>query len=189
MSGDPYVYSGTSVLRNKLGLTDAAHLEAFERLMVAQRIDEGVPSGSFDLEHLRAIHRHLFQDIFEWAAEIRTTELAKGGHQFMFRRYIERGMGDIARRMAATLPYANWSVPAFAAEAGRIIGDVNYVHPFREGNSRTQLQFLKQLCKAAGRPLDLRAIDPTKWRAASRIAHDANYEPMGRAIHDALNRS
>jgi cell filamentation protein len=60
MSEDPYLYPATSVLRNKLGLTDARRLEAFERLMVAQRFDEGVPIGGFDLDHLRTIHRHLF---------------------------------------------------------------------------------------------------------------------------------
>ncbi|HXT05750.1 MAG TPA: hypothetical protein VN715_02295 [Roseiarcus sp.] len=90
MSDDPYVYPRTFVLRNKLGLTDAVRLESFERRMVVQRLDEGVPSGAFDLDHLRAIHRHLFQDVYDWAGEIRTTELAKGGHQFMFRRYIAR---------------------------------------------------------------------------------------------------
>lgn len=189
MSDDPYIYPGTAVLRNKLGLTDAASLAAFERLMVAQRIDEGVPSGAFDLVHLCAIHHHLFQDIFDWAGEIRTTELAKRGRQFMFRRYIERGMADVARRIAADLPYEGWSLPDFAAATGRILGDVNYVHPFREGNGRTQLQFLKQICQVAALQLDLSQIEPTEWLAASRSAHDADYEPMSRAIRAALERS
>ncbi len=189
MSDDPYVYPGTSVLRNKLGITDAGRLGAFERRMVAQRIDEGVPSGGFDLDHLRAVHRCLFQDVYDWAGEIRTTEHSKGAQQFMFRRFIGRGMADVARRIAVALPYEGWSLPDFAAEAGRIVGDVNYVHPFREGNGRTQLLFLEQLCPAAGRRLDLRQIDRKDWRAASRSAHDANYEAMGRAILAALDRS
>jgi len=157
--------------------------------MVSQRIDEGIPSGAFDLDHLRAIHRHLFQDVYDWAGEIRVTELSKGGHQFMFRAYIERGMADVTRRIVAAQPYEDWSLPTFAAEAGHILGDVNYIHPFREGNGRTQLQFLKQLCHVAGRELNLRQIDRGEWLAASRAAHDADYDPMGRAIRVALERS
>jgi len=162
MNADPYVYSGTTVLKNKLGLTDPATLAAFERRMVAQRAAEGIPSGNFDLAHLRAIHRHLFQDVYEWAGEVRTTELAKGSRQFMFQRFIERGVADVAKRIAVAAPYSGWPQSAFADEAGRLIGDINYVHPFREGNGRTQLQFLKQLAEFAGWLLDLREIEPAK---------------------------
>ncbi len=127
--------------------------------------------------------------MYDWAGEIRTVELAKGGQSFMLRRFIGMGMADVARRIAAALPYEGWPLPDFALEAGRLLGDVNYVHPFREGNGRTQLQFLKQLCQVAGRRLDLRQIDPGEWLAASRSAHDAEYDPMGRAILAALERS
>ena len=64
---DPYTYPGSAVLRNKLGLTDAAKLDRLERQLVSQRAAEGIPDGDFDLAHLRAIHRHLFQDVYEWA--------------------------------------------------------------------------------------------------------------------------
>jgi len=60
---DPYVYPGTNVLRNRLGITDAHKLDRAERRLVGDRIAESVPAGSFDLAHLRAIHRHLFQDV------------------------------------------------------------------------------------------------------------------------------
>jgi cell filamentation protein len=53
-----------------------------ERRLVVQRSREGAPTGDFDLRHLRAIHRHLFQDVYDWAGEIRTVEIAKGGSQF-----------------------------------------------------------------------------------------------------------
>ena len=62
---DPYVYPDTNVLRNRLGITDARKLDRVERRLVGDRIAEGVPSGSFDLTHLRAIHRHLFQDVYD----------------------------------------------------------------------------------------------------------------------------
>ena len=67
VSGDPYVYPGTSVLKNRFGLRDPNALDRIERLHTGNRILEPFPRGSFDLTHLRAIHRHLFQDIYEWA--------------------------------------------------------------------------------------------------------------------------
>ncbi len=88
---DPYVYPGTHVLRNRLGITDARKLDRIERRLVGDRIAEGVPLGSFDLAHLRAIHRHLFQDVYDWAGELRTVEIFKGGNQFQFRQYIPTG--------------------------------------------------------------------------------------------------
>ena len=78
MSDDPYVYAGTSVLRNRLGILNADELDRLERQLVRERILEGIPSGDFDLRHLKAIHHHLFQDIYEWAGKIRTVEISKG---------------------------------------------------------------------------------------------------------------
>jgi cell filamentation protein len=63
MKKTPYIDPRTGALRNKLGLKTAAALDRNERKLTAQRTAEGVPKGQFDLRHLRAIHRHLFQDI------------------------------------------------------------------------------------------------------------------------------
>jgi cell filamentation protein len=138
-SDDPYVYPGTAVLRNKLGLKDPARLDQIERLIVTQRITEGAPRGDFDLNHLRAIHRHLFQDLYDWAGEIRTVEITKSGQLFQLRRFIEVGWADIHKRLSAADFLTHLEPTAFAAAAGKILGDINYVHPFREGNGRTQL--------------------------------------------------
>ena len=139
MSEDPYVYPGTSVLRNRFGLTDAADLDRVERLHTTNRSLEPIPRGSFDLAHLRAIHRHLFQDIYDWAGELRTVEISKGRQQFQFREFIETGMGDVHGRLVHSRFLKGLSAAAFAEQAAVIVGDINYVHPFREGNGRTQL--------------------------------------------------
>jgi cell filamentation protein len=183
---DPYLYPGSAVLRNKLDLHDADALDVMERRLVTARIIEGVPSGRFDLVHLRAIHRHLFQDVYEWAGEVRTVEIAKGGHQFQFRQYIETGMADVHRRLVSAGYLHDLSREDFADAAGKILGDVNYIHPFREGNGRTQLLYLEQLAEQAGHPVDLSRIDPARWVEASRAAHNADYglmaEEIGRCI-------
>jgi cell filamentation protein len=186
VSDDPYSHPGSSVLRNKLGITAAELLDASERRFVIQRATEGIPKGRFDLTHLRAIHRHLFQDVYDWAGEIRTVEIAKDGHQFQFRRFIETGMEDVHRRLKGANLLRRRGRAAFAAAAGGIIGDVNYVHPFREGNGRAQLYYLEQLAEQAGHKLDLRQLDPDRWIAASRAAHNGDYTPMGDEIERVL---
>jgi len=175
---DPYVYPGMQVLRNRLGITDAKALDQIERRLVTQRTVEGLPTGHFDLSHLRAIHRHLFQDIYEWAGGIRTVEISKGNSQFQFRRFIETGMADVHRRIEGADYLRNLSWTDFADRAGPIIGDVNYVHPFREGNGRTQLQYLKQLAAQAGHRIELGRLDPAGWLKASQAAQLGNYDPM-----------
>ena len=186
MTDDPYVYPGTIVLRNKLDLRDADRLDYHERELVAQRIRQGIPGGQFDLAHLRAIHQHLFQDVYEWAGEVRRVEISKGGDQFQFRQYIETGMNDVHRRIVAAGYLKGLSRTDFAVKAGEIIGDVNYVHPFREGNGRTQLQYLKQLATRAGHDIDLRRLDPVAWISASKAANQGQYAAMGQSIAGAL---
>jgi cell filamentation protein len=177
-SDDPYVYPGTSVLRNKLGTNDPVFLDKQERALVVLRSRRGVPRGSFDLAHLRAIHRHLFQDIYGWAGELRTLEISKGRQQFQFRKFIETGMADVHGRLARSRFLKGLAATAFAEQAAVIIGDINYIHPFREGNGRTQLQYLKELAEEASHRLDLTRIEGPRWIAASIASHAADYQPM-----------
>jgi cell filamentation protein len=189
MTDDPYVYPGTRVLRNTFNIKDARELDRMERLLVRQRASEDVPTGDFDLAHLQAIHHHLFQDVYDWAGQVRTVEINKGGDQFMFRQYIGNGMVDVHRRIVGADYFKGTTREAFAGEAARILGDVNHVHPFREGNGRTQLLYLQHLSAVAGHRLVLRHIDPGAWLAASRRANIADYVPMAEVIREALERS
>lgn len=187
MSDTKYCYPPDySVLKNKLELRDADLLERAERRLVVQRALEGIPIGDFDLAHLKAIHRHMFQDVYQWAGEIRTTEISKGGSQFQFRQYIETGMADVHRRIKAHGYLKNLSAEQFSDIAGEIMGDINYVHPFREGNGRMQLQYLKQLALQAGHSIDLTCIEKEAWMDASKQAHLGNYQPISQCIQAAL---
>ncbi len=188
MSDTDYCYPPDyAVLRNKLGIRDAAELDRAERRRVAQRLSEAVPRGDFDLDHLKAIHHHLFQDVYAWAGQTRTIEIAKDGALFQFHRYIAIGMGDVRRRLVNRDYLEGLSPDDFAREVGRIVGDVNYVHPFREGNGRTQFQYLDQLATRAGHPLNPRRIEPERWLEASRAAHVGDYDPLAVAILGAID--
>lgn len=186
MTDDPYVYAGTSVLINRFDIREQAALDRIERQFVAQRTRMGVPRGGFDLAHLQAIHRHLFQDVYDWAGEVRQVEISKNGHQFQFCQYIHTGMADVHQRLHQKRFLRNLDHAEFCREAAVIIGDVNYVHPFREGNGRTQRQYLKLLALQAEHPFDLSRFDPVQWRQASRSTHFGEYGEMAKAIEGCL---
>lgn len=183
---DPYVYPGTSVLRNHFELRDQAALDQAERWHVTQRLAEGCPTGKFDLAHLRAIHRHLFHDVYPWAGEVRTVQLSKGGSTFLPARFIEQGMADVHARLQARKLLQGLDRSAFVREAAAIFGDVNHVHPFREGNGRVQIQYLLQLARQAGHPLEVRRIKPDRWLDASIRANRGDHLGLARVLHRAV---
>ena len=145
-----------------------------------------IDPGPDDMAHLQAIHGHLFQDVYEWAGKIREVEIAKGEQQFQPRAYIETGMADVHRRLQQQHFLKDRTPEAFAEGAGQIIGDVNYVHPFREGNGRTQLVDLQQLGRQAGHEITLSRIEPEPWIEASIQSHRGNYQPMAACIRQAI---
>ena len=183
---DPYVYPGTSVLRNKRNIQDSDTLDRFERIAVTLRQAEGVPSGGFDAPHLKAIHHHLFQDVYDWAGEFRTVHMSKGDSVFQFPSFIDVGVGSVHEKIQKNDYLRNMSRDDFTAKAADIVGDLNYAHPFREGNGRTQLEYLEQLSERAGHPLDVSRLRGQGWIEASIAAHDQNLTPMQTALDYAL---
>lgn len=187
MSDKKYCYPPDfKVLRNKLNIRDEETLARAEREFVAARMTASVPQGKFDLANLQEIHFHLFQDIYDWAGQIRGVEIAKGGTQFQLRRFIATGMADIHKRLENQNFLKGLSREDFAVGAGKIIGDVNHVHPFREGNGRTQLVYLKQLASQAGHSIDLSKLDKSHWLSASQRSHMGDYDLMVQEISYAL---
>lgn len=187
MSEDPYVYPGTHVLINRFDIRDADALDDVERFYAAQRRTEGIPRGDFDLNHLKAIHRHLFQDVYDWAGETRTVHMSKGDSVFQFPQYIEFGVGAVHAKVQNCGYLRDMSREDFAVQAADIIGDLNYAHPFREGNGRTQLYYLEQLGEQAGHVLDIGSLQSEQWLHASIEAHHSNFTPMETAIHGAMS--
>lgn len=183
---DLYFYPDTEVLRNKLGIQDAETLKEAERHYVELRIREGCPTGNFDLAHLQAIHRHLFQDVYEWAGELRTVSMTKAESGFMPPDRLEMGMHDVHRRIVKADFLRDTDPWEFAAKAAEIIGDINHAHPFREGNGRAQLQFLKQLGEQAGHNVDLTRLTREAWIEASIEANLSSYGAMNDQIRQTI---
>lgn len=157
---DPYVLPG-GVLRNKLGITDQRELAAAEADITRARLvmlaERPIP-GEYDLDHLRAFHAAVFGDIYPWAGELRTVNLAKRTPFCPAKNLV-----SYADEVFGRLKSAHWlrDLPrqGFVRQLAELYGDLNVLHPFREGNGRTQRAFLAQLSTDAGCRLSWAGMD------------------------------
>jgi cell filamentation protein len=173
-SSDPYLYPGTTILRNLRGLTDPRELAAFEARNTHRRLAELLEaplSGRFDTAHLKAIHRYIFQDVFEWAGQFRTVDISKGGYLFGRAAFLETALGQTFGKLATEDCLAGLSADKFAERAAYYLGELNAAHPFREGNGRTQREFIRELGLKAGHYVDWRRTTPAEMIEASRRSH------------------
>lgn len=162
---DPYCYPDTTVLINKLDLREAARLKAFEAEITSQRAAEPLPDGALDAAHFQAIHRHLFQDVYDWAGKIRTVRISKDGSMFCYPENIAAEMQKLFGQLATAHYFRGLPPHIFVEKAAHLLSDLNAIHPFREGNGRTQLVFLTLLADQAGHPLDLDRMNPERMLA------------------------
>src|SRR5437868_1117448 len=86
---DPYTYKNSTVLVNKLDLRSQEELDAFEAEISNARAEEPLPDGMLDFAHYKAVHHHLFQDVYQWAGHVRTVRISKGRNPFCFPENIE----------------------------------------------------------------------------------------------------
>lgn len=152
------MYPGTNVLRNKLNVQDKEELEQAEKYFTLKRMVELYNSrrvsGSFNREHIQAVHYHIFQDLYEWAGEWRTVQIQKGSTNFLATSFLHIGLSDLEKRLLKLNAGGFKTKEAFAEAAAVIYTDLNYIHPFREGNGRTQREFIRQLALYHGFEMD-----------------------------------
>jgi cell filamentation protein len=168
---DPYVYPGTDVLRNLRDIRDPEKLARFEGRSTARRILELQNSptiGEFNALHLIEVHACIFQDIFAWAGQSRTVNISKGSNSFARADFIEPSLNDLFRKLAKESYLRGLNQLAFIERSAFFLGEINAVHPFREGNGRTQREFMRQLASGAGFILNWSGVKRDQMIAASR---------------------
>lgn len=175
---DAYCYKGTTVLKNRLRLTDQAALDAYEIEVTTQRASEPLPAGRLGLRHYLAIHRHLFQDVYAWAGRIRTVRIAKDGSMFCYPEQIEAQLNRIFAALRAENFLRDLSVTDFARRVAHVLAELNAIHAFRDGNGRTQLAFAALLAARAGHPLDLGRLVPDAVLTAMIKSFRGDEEPL-----------
>jgi len=168
MSSDPYVYPGTTVLKNIPGIRNQEILDRFEADRVGQRSLELIErplSGLFDIEHLQGIHRYLFQDVYEWAGDFRTVDIAKGNSYFAHVPYIESTLKGLFGELSEERHLRGLNQERFASRLAQILGTLNAVHAFREGNGRAQREFVRE-----------RAYKNSYWIDWSKVSREELYQ-------------
>ncbi|WP_028708019.1 Fic/DOC family protein [Propionicicella superfundia] len=190
-SVDPYTDPETGILRNRIGARTQAALDQAEGDLSVHRLVEladrypVAPSG--DLDELRGIHRHLFQDLYEWAGRTRTVDIRKpDGQPFLPASRIEVGTRFVFEELRADNHLRSMSRPTFIERLAHHYDALNYAHPFREGNGRAQRVFWSRVARDAGWHLDWRRVSAERNNEASRAAMErSDLRPL-REMFDAI---
>ena len=169
--------TGIGTLRNLYEERDArvlSRMEYTDTTVRAVQLGNGeveIPR-TFDGAHLRAIHGHLFQDVYEWAGEYRTVEMSKGpGRGFGEVRSgeVDRYLSD-ARQLVTSTDWAKISRNDFIATASTVFAYVNQAHPFREGNGRTSKVFMAHVAEQSPYRFDFARVSPEQWNGGSAMS-------------------
>ena len=164
-----YCYDGSDVLINKLCIKNEKSFQKAESMFAAIRqaeLEQNPLPGKFDFEHLKAIHHYLFQDLFSWAGNIRTVTIAKAS-MFCLPQYIDNYANDIFSRLRNDNYLQDLSKQEFILKLTDLFADINALHPFREGNGRTQREFVRYIAGINGYGLRYELVDPEENIIAS----------------------
>jgi cell filamentation protein len=183
---DPCTYENSTVLVNKLDLRHQAELDAFEAEISTARAQEPLPEGKLDFPHFKSVHHHLFQDVYDWAGQIRTVRISKGGNPLCFPENIESQATNLFDDLRQTDNLRNLDAPTFALRAAHFLAELNAIHVFREGNGRSQLTFFALLADRAGHTLDLERLDPDEMLKAMIASFEGDERKLAMLIRSLI---
>lgn len=155
-------YPGTAVLVNKFDIREEAKLNEVEAVLVSARSAEWTNqprADSFDFAHYKAVHRFLFSDLYDWAGQIRKVNISKKGTDFCPAADIVQQGKLVFDRLKQQNYFKGLPHGPFVDEITEFYCATNYLHPFREGNGRTQRAFLAQLIRSAGYDINWSDMD------------------------------
>ena len=185
---DPYI-DENGVLINKKGIKDEFELDRVERAssyMKALDLDRNPIKGKFDLKHLQDIHKHLFGDIYPFAGKIRDGYLQKGQQDFTMGYRIIPQAEKLFTQLKNEQFLKKTDPEKIAGRLAYYMGEINAIHPFREGNGRTQRIFISQLAKEAGFELTFSKSTQEEMINASIQAHRCDYKGLESIIEKGL---
>ncbi len=175
---DPYCYPGTTVLKNRRNLRTQEALDRFELAMTAMRSQEQLPPGKLTEQHYQRVHRHLFKDVYTWAGEYREVRISKGDSPFCYPEYIPGEMAKLFEKLRQDNYLRGLTGQQFARQAASFLANLNAIHPFRDGNGRSQMAFMTLLGVRAGHPLRLNKIDPAGFMDAMIQSFQGDEVPL-----------
>ncbi len=146
-------FTDDTVIFNKLGIEDENELKKAEEEIVAARMVEVLEKpigGNFDFSMLKKIHEKLFFDLYDFAGKVRTVRIAKESSVFCYPEFIDEYQKEIFRSLQNQNYLIDMRKDEFIKQYAILTGELNALHPFREGNGRAIRIFLKQLAENAG---------------------------------------
>ena len=176
-----YCYPNSNVLINKLNIQDADALHTAEREITSLRLAAAKiqpVKGIFDMRHLQKIHAYLFGDIYDWAGKLRHVNIAKG-NQFCLAMNLETYGGNLFRKLEQER-YLIGSTKFVPHRLAYYFSEINVLHPFREGNGRTQRLFIEYLASVAGFRVDFSQVSTEEMMIASADSFACDYESINR---------
>lgn len=176
---DPYCYAGTQVLINKLDIKDEKLLEEAEKeitLFSAEEIDFSPPP--YDLNYWKSIHKQLFQDVFDWAGELRSVFITKSETQFCNPQYIEQEANRLFAQLVNDGYYSDLSRSDLLTKSSELFAELNLIHPFREGNGRAQRILFEHIFENCGYDIDWTTVSVDEWTNANIAGVDMDYAPL-----------
>ena len=165
-----YCYQGTTVLKNKLNIMNIEKLQTYEAKITAAKSlglrKKGI-TGDFDVKHIKQIHKYLFEDIYPFAGEFRTENIAKGEFRFAQSEYIKPELENLLNKLKKENYLEGLDKKELAIKLAYYLAELNVLHPFREGNGRTNREFIRQLALKNGYKLDLKKVKAEQILEAS----------------------
>ena len=187
---DVYCIPGTAVLKNKAGITDQEQLDEYEGDFTAIRLLELTQNpveGSFDLTHLCKIHQYLFQDVYEWAGEVRSVDIIRGESRFCNVRHIQSYSNTVFSAIATEKYLVNLEPKVFSNRLAHYLSEINAIHPFREGNGRVQRLFISHLAEHAGYSLAYPALYQAVLSPVMQESFLGNIQPLADLIFKIID--
>ncbi len=186
-----YCYPDSNVFKNKLNITDSNQLKKAEReitsLKTAQILTTRI-KGNFDFTHLCKIHNFLFSDIYEWAGQIRVVDISKGS-LFCKYEFIEKEADKLFKELKDNNYIKNCKDKNdLIKQLAYYLGEINAIHPFREGNGRCQRIFIEHLSFHLGYNFDFMKITPKEMMEASIESFNGNNTKLELSISKALTK-
>ena len=162
-------YEGTTCLVNKLGIRDEKKLSEIEAQITfakAVMLEETPIDDDFGFEHFKKIHDFLLCDLYEWAGQVRTVDISKKRTKLLDAASIE-SIGTKCFAKVREGYFENLPFDEFVKRIAEFYNDVNYIHPFREGNGRTQRIYFTQLIRHYGYDINFADVDTDELMIAT----------------------
>lgn len=177
---DPYLIRDSACLKNKKDITNINELEQAERRTTFENIRKVKKQNArYNLNTMKYIHRKLFSSLYEWAGEIRSVGISKKHTLFCMPESIEKEASKLFDALNNDFSVTGkfWSLEDAAEKLAYHYGELNVLHPFREGNGRTQRVLFEFIAQDIG--YSIRWIDNSdQWIAASISAYTTDHEAL-----------